>query len=92
MTPSDEEFSAIEICIAAFFTYLGFFLATLVIQVMARGSTAETVVGTLVAFVAWGYLGHVWCRQTFTRGHVANLALLAVAALVAIDLAGLLVS
>lgn len=82
-----HEFTAAETCIAAIYAYCGFFIATVAVHVCFGGSPAEKPLVAIAGAIGLVFLARSWLRQIATRGHIANLALLVTALLIATEVA-----
>lgn len=84
--PSLEQFSALEVGIAAFYVACGFLVAVIFCHVVFGDTPLQKSLVSLSGALAFVALARVWLRQKRTRGHPVNLLLIAVAGLVALDL------
>lgn len=83
--PSQDQFSALEVGIAAFNVACGFLVAVVLIHVVFGQTLLQQIFIWLAGSLAVGILARVWLRQKETRGHPVNFLLVAVAGFVALD-------
>ena len=84
--PSLDQFSAVEIGIAAFSVACGFLVAVVFSHVVFGQTLSQLVFVWLAGGLAIAMLARVWLRQRETRGHPVNLLLVAAAGMVGLDL------
>lgn len=83
---SRDQFSALEVGIAAFYVACGFLIAFVFCQALFEQTLLQRLSVSLAGFIAFAALARIWLRQKETRWHPVNLLLVAVAGLVTLDL------
>ncbi len=89
MKSPHREFSALELCITALYTYCAFFAVCFAAELLTTDGTAQIISVCLAATIATGCLVKLWLDQTHTRAHAINVVLLVTGFLIATDTAAM---
>lgn len=81
-----EQFSALEVGIAAFYVACWFLVAVIFCHVVFGETALQRTLVVLTGGLALAALARVWLRQKRTRRHPVNLLLIAAACFVTFDL------
>ncbi|MGB3710921.1 MAG: hypothetical protein WA985_04470 [Erythrobacter sp.] len=84
-----KQFSAFDICALAFWVWLAFFAVNALAGVLGEGPVGKVAVSVSGA-IGWLVLLHAWTSQRESRSHPVNFVLVAVALVIALDIATVL--